>query len=77
MDHQNLLPADLGTVEDEIFKSRRDKDLYFKKKNKERRRAAKRSRSVSLTNTTLFSYLLAPPLPVMFVCCYHTLFVFV
>ena len=40
------VPPELGKVEDEIFRNRRDKDLHFKRKAKERRRAAKRSRSV-------------------------------
>jgi 5'-3' exoribonuclease 2 len=41
-----MMMTELGTVEDEIFKSRREKDLHFKQKARDRKRAAKRARSM-------------------------------
>ncbi len=34
----STLPAELGKVEDDIFKNRREKDLDFKRRNKEKKR---------------------------------------
>ncbi|KAK2178116.1 hypothetical protein NP493_558g01017 [Ridgeia piscesae] len=41
LDRVQLVLSELGEAEDEIFKRRRDTDLHFKRKNKERRRREK------------------------------------
>lgn len=61
--------AELGKVEDEIFKNRRDKDLEFRRRNKEKRRRTN-VHNIVLESASTYIVLAEDPREV-FVCLFH------